>query len=107
MSDTIKMPRPWVPRREDGPQGRVEHDDRGNAIWRRTRASDAPALATAESLSLAEDPPRATRGGLRKAQVSYFEHAGPGESAPRRPKDLRALSRWIEARRAGPVDDEE
>ena len=55
MSDTIKTVRPKFPRRQDGPGGRVEHDSRGNAVWVRTRATDAPELAISVELKLADD----------------------------------------------------
>jgi hypothetical protein len=56
MSDTVKIPRPKFVRRKGGPQGRAEHDERGNAIWVRTRASDATDLLGASELSLVDDP---------------------------------------------------
>jgi len=99
MDDTAKLARPWFPRREDGPIGRVEHDARGNAVWVRTRVTDRQDLPDAE-LSIEDSYPLATRSRVAKAQVSYYESAVPAADEPRRrPKDLRALSRWIESRK--------
>ena len=100
MADTAKLPRPWFPRRDSGPVGRVEHDERGNAVWVRTRSTDRAEIPDLE-LSISQDHPTATRGGLSKAQVSYYDFGTTEAEQPRRrPKDLRALSRWIELRRS-------
>ncbi len=57
MSDTVKIPRPRFVRSKRGPNGRAVHDDRGNAIWVRTRATDAVAPPEGAELSLVEDSP--------------------------------------------------
>lgn len=59
MSNTVKIPRPDF-RRTNG-SGRVEHDDRGNAIWVRSRASDTPEVAIAPTLAILDDIDRRTR----------------------------------------------
>jgi hypothetical protein len=56
MSDTVKIRRPRFDRRRAAGSGRVEHDDRGDAVWVRTRAVDPPELAVDPELSLVEDP---------------------------------------------------
>jgi len=43
-------------RRRSKKSGRVEHDERGNAVWVRTRASDQPEIASL-GLSIVEDAP--------------------------------------------------
>lgn len=107
MDDTSKMARPWFPRREGGPIGRVEHDVRGNAVWVRTRATDRPDLLQAE-LTIVDGCASATRGRTKAAQVSYYESASQTSDEPRRrPKDLRALSRWIESRKLAAQDPED
>jgi len=62
MSDTVKIPRPKFARRKGGPNGRAQHDERGNAIWVRTRASDSVEAPIVPDLSLVDDAPkRSTR----------------------------------------------
>jgi hypothetical protein len=63
MVDTVKMRRPKFPRRRGGPGGRVEHDSLGNAVWKRTRASDSTALPDISALSIVEDVPAAPSAG--------------------------------------------
>jgi hypothetical protein len=56
MSDTIKIKRPHFARKINGAHGRVEHDNKGNAVWVRTRATDSHDIPPAEELSLVDDP---------------------------------------------------
>jgi hypothetical protein len=58
MSDTEKLPRPDFERRGKKASGRVEHDERGNAVWVRSRASDSQEVAIDDSLSIIEEPPK-------------------------------------------------
>jgi hypothetical protein len=55
MVDTVKIRRPTFPRSHDGPRGRVEHDSRGNAVWKRTRASDSADPPDTSTLSIVDD----------------------------------------------------
>jgi hypothetical protein len=64
MSDTIKIRRPLFPRREGGPGGRVEHDERGNAVWVRTRAGDSAGVPDTSALSMMDE--EATKDTNRK-----------------------------------------
>ncbi len=68
MSETAKMLRPMIPRAENGPRGRVEHDARGNAVWVQTRATDSQELPDTSILSILEDEPRPgyARGAFKK-----------------------------------------
>jgi hypothetical protein len=55
MSDTIKIPRPKFPRADDGSGGRVEHDARGNAVWVRSRATDAAEIKLDPALEIMDE----------------------------------------------------
>lgn len=86
------------------PSGRVQFDDRGNAVWKtgRHRRLDHPAL------SIAEDGPAPIRQvqhnsvGLKSGYDPYGSGVLKGakkKEEPRRKKDLRALSRWIQLKK--------
>lgn len=55
MSDTVKIRRPHFERKTNGAGGRVEHDNKGNAVWVRTRATDSHDIPVADELSLVDD----------------------------------------------------
>jgi hypothetical protein len=59
MVDTAKMRRPDFRRQHDAPSGRVEHDSRGNAVWKRTRATDSLEPPDSAELALVDEPPPA------------------------------------------------
>jgi hypothetical protein len=63
MSDTVKMARPRFPRNSAGVSGRVQHDDKGNAVWVRTRATDTHEIAVTSQLALVEESQHRTRLG--------------------------------------------
>ncbi len=55
--DTVKIRRPVFPRDPNGPDGRVEHDERGNAVWKKTRATDRAEPPDTSSLSITMEVP--------------------------------------------------
>ena len=59
MVDTAKMRRPDFRRQHDAPSGRVEHDSRGNAVWKRTRATDSLEPPDSAELALVDETPPA------------------------------------------------
>ncbi len=56
MVDTVKLRRLDRRRPQDGPTGRVEHDSRGNAFWKRTRATDSLDPPAGAGLALVDEP---------------------------------------------------
>lgn len=83
--------------------GRVQFDDRGNAVWQpgRRRRLDHP------SLSLAEDEPAPLNGahdnpsGLKSGYDPYTSGLlkGGKKEEFRKRTDLRALSKWIQLKK--------
>jgi hypothetical protein len=55
MVDTVKMRRPDFRRHHNGRSGRVEHDSRGNAVWKRTRATDSLEPPDSAGLALVDE----------------------------------------------------
>lgn len=76
MSDTVEILQLFNRRMQLGLTGRVEHDERGNAVWVRSRSTDAAEVTINSDLAIVEDsPPRAlphefpaAKLRLRKAQ---------------------------------------
>jgi hypothetical protein len=57
MTDTVKIKRPLVSRRQNDTGGRIKHDSRGNAKLVRTRADDERSLPDVSALAIVEDEP--------------------------------------------------
>lgn len=109
MVDTVKMRRPHFAGEGHAPSGHVEHDDRGNAIWTWSEAVDhqepmryAPGFEISDQT---DDSRVVTTGSGQHVQVSAKGGYNPYESGfvkgteSSRKRDLRTLSKWIEARR--------
>ena len=111
MVDTVKMRRPAFQHDAAEPSGRVEHDDRGNAIWHWSedvlhqepmRYSPGFELADAGTegegevvtTDLGQYRQVSAKGGYNPYESGFVK----GKETPRK-RDLRALSKWIEERR--------
>ena len=70
MADTVKMRRPDFRRQQNAPTGRVEHDSRGTAVWKRTRATDSIEPPDSSELALVDEP-RSRKSGLNKKQTTH------------------------------------
>jgi hypothetical protein len=64
MVDTVKMRRPDFRRHHNERSGRVEHDSRGNAVWKRTRATDSLEPPDSAGLALVDEPRPSADGTL-------------------------------------------
>jgi hypothetical protein len=107
--DTIKMRRPIFADLGDGLSigvtGRVDHDDRGNAVWEWAKNIPGAALE-ATGLAIVEDDRPAPLGNAKLNKVAAKSGYNPYESGlidkkqgVRKQRDLRALSVWIEQQR--------
>ena len=113
MVDTIKMRRPVFADTDTGEglqrgvTGRVERDDRGNAVWHWAREAAAAPLEHTGGLAIVDDErplpaanvklnKGAVRGGYDPYESGLIERK---KVAPKK-RDLKELSRWIEMRRA-------
>jgi hypothetical protein len=109
-------------RASDLPSGRVQFDDRGNAVWEWAVGTGAfgREVSTARlkklensTLSLADDAPtpvetvRANPLGMKKGYNPYDSGKLGKQQGPRK-KDLRRLSEWLKLRKqAGDNKDED
>ncbi len=55
LSDTVRLLRPTFERRRREGSGRIEHDSRGNAVLKRTRAGDSEDMTVDASLEIVDD----------------------------------------------------
>lgn len=103
--------------------GAVEFDDRGNAQyqWRDERMLDESeagekrrqrALSIANLVLVDDEPPpdlKTVQVNKQATRLGYnpYESGQIQKTQRRKPVDLRALSKWIEARKNLPKNDEE
>lgn len=105
MVDTVKILRPDFATEADNPTGRVAHDERGNAVWKWSQDLEVlPFQFDASQLSVAEDAPSPV-GNVAINKVAVKSGYNPYESGlivkkgRAKKRDLKELSRWIEARK--------
>jgi hypothetical protein len=85
-----------------GVTGRVDHDERGNAVWE--WAKNLPGAAIEDTgLALVDDDRPTPLGTVKLNKVAVKTGYNPYESGlidrkrvVSKPRDLRALSQWIE-----------
>lgn len=109
MVDTVKILRPEFASEADNPTGRVAHDERGNAVWKWSQELEVlPFQFDASTLSVAEDAPSPV-GNVAINKVAVKSGYNPYESGlilkkRAKKRDLKELSRWIEARKRAAED---
>lgn len=128
MKDELKKlglrirPRVVEPRAQKPNQpGQIGFDDRGNAIYEwdgsltqegeagdraRNRALAHPGLAIVDDDSPANAPIRSNPKGLRNGYNPY-ESGLLAKKGPKKKRDLRELSKWMEAKRNAKPDGKE
>jgi hypothetical protein len=83
--------------------GRVQFDDRGNAVWQsgRRKRLENPALSIADDEPAPQRQVQHNRIGLKSGYDPYASGVlkGTKKEQPRKNKDLRALSRWIQLKK--------
>ena len=105
--------------------GQIGFDDRGNAVYEwqdgtlkedgeagdraRNRALAHPGLTIVEDEGPANAPIRSNPKGLRVGYNPYESGllARKGQAQPRKKRDLRELSKWMEAKRNAKTDGQE
>ena len=112
MVDTVKMLKPEFATEADNPTGRVAHDERGNAVWKWSQDLEVlPFQFDASTLSIADDAPSPV-GNITVNKVAVKSGYNPYESGlilkkgRAKKRDLKELSRWIEARKLAVGDSD-
>ena len=108
-----------------GQPGQIAFDDRGNAVYEwqdgnlheegeagdraRNKALAHPGLAIVDDEGPANAPMRSNPKGLRVGYNPYESGllARKGQQAPRKKRDLRELSKWMEAKKNAKPDGHE
>jgi hypothetical protein len=108
--------------RKPGQPGQIAFDDRGNAVYEwqedlltedgaageraRDKALAHPGLAIVEDEAPANGPIRCNPKGMRNGYNPY-ESGLLAKKGPRKRVDLRALSKWMEAKKNSKLDGQE
>jgi hypothetical protein len=134
VGDTIKIRKPDFSKRLEKPSGRVVHDDRGAAVWHWSKDGHESALnLNPAALTLVDDSPAPAAAAAptvvpvladtdwsrmtvetgaaperrpHAVATPYSPARHDRDAGPRKPRDLRALSKWIELQRRMKADSE-
>jgi hypothetical protein len=122
VSDVVQ-PDPALPagRDSDLPTGRVQFDDRGNAVWEwavgtgafgrevstaRLKKLENPTLSLADDAPTPFDKVKSNPLGTKKGYNPYDSGKLGKQSAPRK-KDLRKLGQWLKTRKLAALNKDE
>lgn len=107
MVDTAKMKRPKFAKFDGEPNGRVVHDDRGNAMWQWARKFDASGVPGPPDLSVLgndtapPDPVKPVEKKAAKLGYSPYESGRIMKQPQARRPTLQELSEIIKQSRGG------
>jgi hypothetical protein len=121
-SDVVQ-PDPALPagRDSDLPTGRVQFDDRGNAVWEwavgtgtfgrevstaRLKKLENPTLSLADDAPTPFDKVKSNPLGTKKGYNPYDSGKLGKQAAPRK-KDLRKLGQWLKTRKLAALNKDE
>jgi hypothetical protein len=103
MADTMRMKRPPFSSSGDELTGRVQYDDRGNAIWKWKDEETAAEQLARPRLSIVGQVEPIGLNAENVDSAAGYNPYGSGLVVGTEPKsarkDLRALSKWIELKR--------
>jgi hypothetical protein len=122
VSDVVQ-PDPALPagRDSDLPTGRVQFDDRGNAVWEwavgtgafgrevstaRLKKLENPTLSLADDAPTPFDKVKSNPLGTKKGYNPY-DSGKLGKPAAPRKKDLRKLGQWLKTRKQATLNKDE
>jgi hypothetical protein len=103
------------------PTGRVQFDDRGNAVWEwavgtgafgrevstaRLKKLENPTLSLADDAPTPFDKVKSNPLGVKKGYNPYDSGKLGKQAAPRK-KDLRKLGQWIKSRKQATLNKDE
>jgi hypothetical protein len=112
MVDTVKQRKPPFAGDKSIPSGRVKHDSHGNALWEwNGEREEANGNLDHLGLQVQDSAPAGNGKGdkdqTKKSVRSLYQIDHSGQEGPRKPRDLRALSRHIAGQRRQPKNKED